>query len=812
MATVATSAPVTSDAPAATEPAAPPPSPTPLRDLALRGGAYLAGREAAGAVIRLAGVVLVVREIGPTAFGLYSAAAAFVAFAAGLAQMGAEIYLIRSPGQVDERRYHEAFTVLVCTSVAVTAAGIGLTYLVGPWLRPVGVVFPLEILLLTVPLNVLWAPAQARIERQFAYRRMGLLELGGDVALYGTAVPLAFTGAGLWSLVAGFFAWQTWLLVGSLALSGLRPRLAWSRRTAREMAAYGWTYSLSTWISSARRSAGVLIVGTFAGAAGVGFVTFAQRLVTTLNFTRRGVHRVGIAAISRAGLPARDRLSRAMEEGSLLLMLVAAAPFAAFGLVAGWAVPVVFGPAWAPALPVFVILSLVAVLGVPTTVQRTVLVAYGRNLQVAMATAIELVVQVAASLLLVPVAGLVGFGVASGLTLVVTVYTHWAAARHTAVRYRRLVVPVVGLAPPVLAPLLPFPWELVTLVPAVALLLVPPARRELRELVGSLRAALPGRIGAPSGTSGDAVPVRPAVPAPPAVATRPAVATCPTMVAAVPAAVAAVPATPSGAAAPGDRGGDDVRFGGSFNPGMLRLPGGAARPRRAATPDAPPAVVAPDTPPAGTVPDGPPAVVAPTGTASGVMADGAAAEAAPAGNGKGSDPVPAVLAPADEAGGRVSLGTLLARAGRLMGSLHDTGGSLLVGAFEVVGNGHGDAEHSAAVEAAAGALRAELRFDDPVACVGTGLLVLAAPLAPGASGGPATAAHLAAAVGGAVEAATAGRSRGGRGGTEVRHAHVVAGPPFHEEVDQLVRRVVRDTRAHRPTHARPADDRAGPPG
>ncbi len=703
-------------------PGAPAPrrSPAPLRDLAVRGGAYLAGREAVGMGIRLAGMVVVVREIGPSAYGLYAAAAAFVAFAAGMAQLGAEIYLIRAPGTLAARRYHEAFTFLLCTSAAVTAGGIGLTYAVGPWLRPVGVLLPLRILLLSVPLNILWAPAQAAIERQFAYRRMGYLELGGDVALYGVAVPLAVLGAGPWSLVAGYFAWQGWLFVGSIVLSGLRPRLAWSRQTAREMLVHGWTYSLSTWLAAAGRSAVALIVGTFAGAAGVGFVSFSQRLVTTLNFTRRGVHRVGIVAISRAGRPERERLSRALEEGSLLLMLAAAAPFAAFGLVAHWAVPGVFGAAWRPALPVYVLLALAAVLGVPAYVQRTLLFAYGRNLQVAVACAIDLVVLAVASLLLVPRIGLVGVGVASLLTLVSTLYTHRATARYAGVRYRTLSVPLLGLVPLVLVPVMAFPWGLAALLPAAVLAATPVARRQLRQLALTVRSVLPGR---PPG----------------------------------PAPVAAPPA---------DRGGNDVRLNGTFTPGALTLPArvvAGARPDRGAlrATGAGPVDV-----PAATEPDG-------------------------------ADRLAPLLEAVDETSGLVPLVTLLARTGRLMGALGSSGGALLVGAFEVVGDA--PAPLAQAVLAAAGALRAELRYDDPVACIGARLLVMTAPLAPGASDGPATMAHLLGAVGAAVGGgprADGPRSRPGGGpGFRVRHTHVVVVPPFDQEADQLVRGVVDDLRS-----------------
>ena len=108
-------------------------------------------------------------------------------------------------------------------------------------------------------------------------------------------------------------------------------------------------------------------------------------------------------------------------------MLVAAAPFAAFGLVAHWVVPGVFGHAWEPAVPIYVLLAIVAVLGVPSSVQCTVLFAYGRNLPVAFAAGLELFGLTGASILLIHAFGLVGFGYASLVTLGSTIYTHHAA-------------------------------------------------------------------------------------------------------------------------------------------------------------------------------------------------------------------------------------------------------------------------------------------------------------------------------------------------------------------------------------------------
>lgn len=466
-----------------TEPGSDPPST--LRGAAIRSAAYLTGREVLGVGVRLLGLVLVMRKIGPSDFGIYSAAAAYVAFPATLAQMGAEVFLIRQPGPIPRRRYDETFTVLLVVSLVVVAVGMGISLLAAPLLRPHGVVAPMRVLLMSVPVTVLWAPMQARIERRFAFRQIGLLELGGDLVLYGTAVPLAITGAGPWSLVGGFFAWQVFRLIGSMALSGLWPRLAWSNRTARELFVHGRTFSVATWASGVRSSVLTMIVAAYAGAVGVGLVSFAQRLVLTLNFADRGIHRVGLAAISRASESKSRRLSAALEEGTLLLLLISAVPFAMFGLVAHWVVPDVFGRAWLPALPVYVLLALWATLRVPATVQRTLLYAHGKNGTPAITSMLELAIVTVVALVAVRELGIVGYGIAMVVALVAVANTHLAAHRLVALRYRRLVLPLTALVPPVFIPLVPLEWGFFLLLPPGALFAVPAIRTGLRDLVST---------------------------------------------------------------------------------------------------------------------------------------------------------------------------------------------------------------------------------------------------------------------------------------------------------------------------------------
>jgi O-antigen/teichoic acid export membrane protein len=472
-----------------TEPSGQPAS-APLGQVAVKSGTYLVAREAVGMVIRLVGIVITVRAIGPRAYGIYAGAAAYVLFMSAFAQMGAEIYLIRSPRALERSDYDQAFTLLLCTSFAATAASLGLTFAFAPWLRPIGVLLPLRVLLLSIPINVLWAPAQAAIERQFRYRRMGILEVGGDLALYCTAVPLALLGAGAWSLVAGFFAWQTWLLLGSFAMSGLRPRWNWSRAAMREMAHHGLTFSVSQWVSRLSGLVNPLVVGTFAGAVGVGYVAFAYRLTDTLAFAQRGAYRLGMVAMSRVHSSETERLRYGIEEGSLLQLVALALPFAVFGLFAHWLIPLLFGHVWVHAIPIYTLLALAVVLNSQGIIQTTFLYSRGYNNSVTLVAVVQTVVLAVTSVVLVKHYGIDGFGYAFLIALVDLVVLDRMVRRVAKISYRRHVPFVVAFSPLVLFPLVAMPWALLLLVPFVVFSFVPSFRNEEARIVRLIRSSL----------------------------------------------------------------------------------------------------------------------------------------------------------------------------------------------------------------------------------------------------------------------------------------------------------------------------------
>ncbi|MGH9101310.1 MAG: hypothetical protein ACRDV8_13915, partial [Acidimicrobiales bacterium] len=155
------------------------------------------------------------------------------------------------------------------------------------------------------------------------------------------------------------------------------------------------------------------------------------------------------------------------------------------------------------------------------------------------------------------------------------------------------------------------------------------------------------------------------------------------------------------------------------------------------------------------------------------------ATSSPASNGTG-DELPIILEQ-QAVSGLLSLGGLLGRAGRLLGAGDESSGSLVVVALDVAG-GTGPAE--GVVLRVAGALRAQLRFDDPAAQVGASGFVAVLAVAPG---GPSAV---------QVEERLASSVREAIGpDAVVRSAHEATDLTGKRDADDLVRAAVRKLRA-----------------
>jgi len=490
-----------------------------LRRSSASGSLYLMAREVVGLVLRFGGLLVLTRLLGPDRYGVYAGAVALIVIPVFAAQLATETYLIRMPTEPSKRVYDEAFTLLMLSSVVVVAVTLGITVAFPAILADERMLHAFQVMMVSVPFNVVWAPAQAQLERAFQYRKLAMLELSGDVVLYTIAVVgVVVFDLGYWGPVIGLIIWQIWLLLGSLGLARYRPALRLSRAGAREHLSYGLRYVASVSTLIARGSLNPLIVGQFAGTAAVGVVALATQLVEALSAFSRVVWRTGAVAIGRLQNDAR-LLARAVEENISVVLIAMGTAMAVFIGVAPVLVDLVFGPRWKPVLPLLPYLCAAALVWAAGSVFVIVMTTKLRMGPVAVAQALRLGLVVAAAPGLIHAADLRGYALAECVSALAALVLCWALHRELPELQQRFLIPLlVVFVPPLFMHEVALVVRPLLFAPAVIALLVPAVRARLGGYLSLLTELVARRRGAAAeepATAPEPSAPEPSVPEPP---------------------------------------------------------------------------------------------------------------------------------------------------------------------------------------------------------------------------------------------------------------------------------------------------------
>jgi PST family polysaccharide transporter len=455
----------------------------PLRQKAVKGGAYLAVRQILGSIARAAGLLLLTRLLGPTEFGRYAGPLAITSVASALARLGVEVYLIRQPAEPPKHVEDQAFTLLLLSTTIATAIVFGSSWLVSGWVGDPKLAVVVRVMAVVIPINVLWVPAQARLERGFRYRALAGIELIGDVMLYAVSLVWAVFSPTVWAAVAGYASWQAWLLISSYVIARYRPKLVWRRDDLRDMLGYGLTYAPTSWCYRLQELINPLIVGRYLGSSGVGKTALVLRLVDNLSLIVTATARLAHVAMARIQHD-MERLRRAHRETMLVQTIGSVVPLAAFALVGDVIVRVFFGRRWEDVIVIFPLVAFATSVDTLFNVHAWVLSITRRNLPVLRARVVELVLFVATALIVIPHLGLIGFGIAG----VVSLASHVLIDRSIRVLfvpdYRPSLPWLLAAMPALAAPWTPGWCHPILGLPLLAMLL----RRSTRQLFAELLA------------------------------------------------------------------------------------------------------------------------------------------------------------------------------------------------------------------------------------------------------------------------------------------------------------------------------------
>lgn len=461
---------------------------TPLRKLALRGSMYMAVRQGVAIAIGVVGVVILTRQIGPSAYGEYVGALAVVAFLTSVARFGVETFLIRRPEPPDGRVYRTAFTLMLASGTGVALLGLVSAPLTIGRLVGDPFVAPFEALVLAIPLSVLLAPGLASLERDLRYRRVALIELLNPLAFYAVAVPWAIAEPSVWAPVAGYLSAQAVSFVSTIVVSDAPVGLAWSRTDVREMIRFGTPLTLVTAFTDGRLLVNPVVVGGLLGPAAVGHVGLALRIADMLRFISRAGSRVSIAALSRVA-GERDRLTRALSDGMFLQILAVIPLYAGFALVSRQLVPALLGSDWDETVAVFPLIAVASFVFSFMSLHMSLLFVLGRSSRVLVSSALSLALLAAGSYTAIALSdSVVAYGVGEVLSLAGLLVVARATAHYVSIPFVSFAPWLAASLPPLFFPWAGLPWGMLLYVPA---LLVLARRSERNRIAGYVREFLP---------------------------------------------------------------------------------------------------------------------------------------------------------------------------------------------------------------------------------------------------------------------------------------------------------------------------------
>ncbi len=467
----------------------PDPATSGLRAKIVKGGIALVILQIVTIGLRLAGMIFITTLMGPGKFGPYIAAFGIFSFVLGIGQSGIGVFLMRQPGRMTPAQIGTATTLLLLMAVLIVGSIELAAGAISQYVRIPGFLMSLRIMILALPLQTMSIPALTKIRRNMDLTGMAVIELLGLLSYYALAVPLLLHDHGAAALAGCLVFQYAVMIVLAYLRAGEGLCLQWDGPIAANICRYTFSFSSANYIWQARSLVNPLVVGPVLGPAAAGIIGLTVAILEILTIPRGMFWLVTVAALGKVQGDL-DRVRRAITEGMELQVLVIAAILLLFGWVGEGVMLRSFGVYGKSLFRVYPYVALLYLTIAAFNMHTAVLSVFDRNWWLAFYQAVHVAVFFAATAILIPAFGLIGYGYSEIGAIVTYPLLHMLVARRVGAPDYRLTMLWGGAAAIGLF------WRqigIAAIAAPFAVLLLPVSLRRLRAIAVDLRSAIEGR-------------------------------------------------------------------------------------------------------------------------------------------------------------------------------------------------------------------------------------------------------------------------------------------------------------------------------
>jgi O-antigen/teichoic acid export membrane protein len=322
---------------------------------ALVGTGWSALSNVARQVLSFASVAVLARLLGPSAYGLMGMATLVLSFLANFRDMGTATAIIQRP-QVSNRLLSSLFWVNCGLGALLACAGFIGAVPAAVFFHEPKLVSLLRVISLTFCITTVGAVPNSILARKMAFDKLAIADFVSALTGYAVAIPCAFAGMGVWSLVIGNLVNFSLAAALYMVFCGWRPSFIFDPAEIRSVTGFSLNLAGFGIVNYFARNADNVVVGRVLGSIQLGYYQMAYNLflfpIQNISSVIGQVLNPAFSKIQNEN----ERFKSAYIRGCMLIGLITFPVMAGLGVVADPFIRTLLGAKWIPVIPLLQIL------------------------------------------------------------------------------------------------------------------------------------------------------------------------------------------------------------------------------------------------------------------------------------------------------------------------------------------------------------------------------------------------------------------------------------------------------------------------